>query len=148
MLTMLEGAIKRDYLSADFEVTTEWLNLSSQDIAHQSSGPHSASATVLPWVPNTTAAVALRLLDLDSAIAYTNNPKAGSNKEQESRDFTVSLVACGASFFRSWHMSLHIFVVIDPLVVLLSGLIAYAEDCLVNIIFGLTHVPCAMCHVV
>jgi hypothetical protein len=40
--------------------------------------------------------------------------------------------------------SLHIFVVIDPLDVLLSGLIAYALDCLVNIIFGLTHLPCAM----
>lgn len=91
---MLEGAIKRDYLSADFETTTEWLNSSSQDAATQSSNAHSASASVLPWIPDTTAAVALRLLDLDSAIAYTNNPKAGSNKEQESRDFTVSLIAC------------------------------------------------------
>jgi hypothetical protein len=94
MLTMLEGAIKRDYLSADFEATTEWLNSSSQDIANQSCDPHSASTAVLPWVPDTTAAVALRLLDLDSAIAYTNNPKAGSNKEQEFRDFTVRLIAC------------------------------------------------------
>ncbi|KAL6610783.1 hypothetical protein ACP70R_040752 [Stipagrostis hirtigluma subsp. patula] len=83
MLTVLEGAIKRDYLSSNFETTTELLNSNAQDFATQNSVAHSGSATVLPWVPGTTAAVALRLLDLDSAISYTLHPKVGgSNKEQ------------------------------------------------------------------
>jgi hypothetical protein len=91
MLTMLEGAVKRDYLSSNFETTTELLNSNIQD-NNQNSVARSGSATVLPWVPDTTAAIALRLFDLDSSISYTLHPKAASN-EGEAGDFTVSLVA-------------------------------------------------------
>ncbi|XP_062180404.1 homeobox-DDT domain protein RLT2-like [Phragmites australis] len=87
MLTVLEGAIKRDYLSSNYETTTELLNSSTQDFATQNSVGGSGSASVLPWVPDTTAAVALRLLDLDFSISYTLHPKAGSNKEREAGDF-------------------------------------------------------------
>ncbi|AQK92148.1 Putative homeodomain-like transcription factor superfamily protein [Zea mays] len=87
MLSVLESAIKRDYLSSNFETTTELLNSSTQDFATQNSAGGSGSATALPWVPDTTAAVALRLLDLDASISYTLHPKLGSNKEQESGDF-------------------------------------------------------------
>ena len=93
MLTMLEGAIKRDYLSSNFETTTELLNSNTQD-TNQNSVARSGSVTVLPWVPDTTAAVALRLLDLDSSISYTFHPKAASNKDREAGDFTVSLICC------------------------------------------------------
>ncbi|CAD6271220.1 unnamed protein product [Miscanthus lutarioriparius] len=86
MLSVLEGAIKRDYLSSNFETTTELLNSKTQDATQNSVGG-SASATVLPWVPDTTAAVALRLLDLDTSISYALHPKLGSNKEQEAGDF-------------------------------------------------------------
>jgi hypothetical protein len=58
MLSVLEGAIKRDYLSSNFETTTELLNSKTQDTTQNSVGG-SASATVLPWVPDTTAAVAI-----------------------------------------------------------------------------------------
>lgn len=92
MLSVLEGAIKRDYLSSDFETTTELLNSNAQDATQNSVGG-SGSATVLPWVPDTTAAVALRLLDLDTAISYPLRPKLGSNKEQEAGDFMVSSMA-------------------------------------------------------
>lgn len=91
MLTMLEGAIKRDYLSSNFETTTELLNSNTQD-TNQNCVARSGSATVLPWVPDTTAAVALRLLDLDSSISYSFRPKAASNREREAGDFTVSLI--------------------------------------------------------
>lgn len=92
MLSVLEGAIKRDYLSSNFETTTELLNSSTQDATQNSVGGR-GSATVLPWVPDTTAAVALRLLDLDSSISYTLRPKMGSNKEQEAGDFMVNPMA-------------------------------------------------------
>lgn len=93
MLSVLEGAIKRDYLSSNFETTTELLNSTTQDFANQNSVGGSGSPTVLPWVPDTTAAVALRLLDFDSSISYTLHPKLGSNKERDAGDFMVSLVA-------------------------------------------------------
>ncbi|CAO2183310.1 unnamed protein product [Urochloa humidicola] len=73
LLTVLEGAIRRDHLSSDFETTSECLN--SQDIAPQSPLLPAGSASVLPWVPDTTAAVMLRMLDLDSAVSYTQNQK-------------------------------------------------------------------------
>ncbi|XP_062217174.1 homeobox-DDT domain protein RLT2-like isoform X4 [Phragmites australis] len=75
LLTLLEGAIRRDYLSSDFETASECLNSNSQDIACQNLVGSVGSAAVLPWVPDTTAAVMLRTLDLDSAISYIQNQK-------------------------------------------------------------------------
>ncbi|AQK88478.1 Putative homeodomain-like transcription factor superfamily protein [Zea mays] len=86
MLSVLESAIKRDYLSSNFETTTELLNSNTQDATQNSVGG-SGSATILPWVPDTTAAVALRLLDLDTSISYKLHSKLVSNKEQEAGDF-------------------------------------------------------------
>nr|XP_034595610.1 homeobox-DDT domain protein RLT2-like isoform X2 [Setaria viridis] len=73
LLTVLEGAIRRDRLSSDFETTSECLN--SQDVAPQNPLLPAGSASVLPWVPDTTAAVMVRMLDLDSAVSYTQNQK-------------------------------------------------------------------------
>jgi hypothetical protein len=92
MLSVLESAIKRDYLSSNFETTTELLNSNTQDATQNSVGG-SGSATILPWVPDTTAAVALRLLDLDTSISYKLHSKLVSNKEQEAGDFMVSPMA-------------------------------------------------------
>ncbi|GJM93616.1 hypothetical protein PR202_ga10185 [Eleusine coracana subsp. coracana] len=75
LLTQLECAIRRDFLSSDFEATSECLNSNSQDIASQNPLGPPESATVLPWVPDTTAAVMLRMLDLDAAISYIQNQK-------------------------------------------------------------------------
>ncbi|KAF0917404.1 hypothetical protein E2562_017855 [Oryza meyeriana var. granulata] len=82
MLTLLEGAIKRDFLSSDFETTTELLNLNTQDNTSQNHVGLSGSAAVLPWVPATTAAITLRMLDLDSAVSYIQN-----RKERDGGDF-------------------------------------------------------------
>ncbi|KAI4999641.1 hypothetical protein ZWY2020_004230 [Hordeum vulgare] len=82
MLTLLEGAIRRDCLSSDFETSNELLNnLKTEDIPSQnlSSLP---GTSVLPWVPDTTAAITLRMLDLDYAVSYVQNQK----KERDSGD--------------------------------------------------------------
>lgn len=66
ILTQLESAIRRDYLSSSFETSNELLescNLSS----------NSEMVSVLPWIPETTAAIALRLKELDKALSYSPN---------------------------------------------------------------------------
>jgi hypothetical protein len=75
LLTVLEGAIRPDCLSSDFE-TSECLN------------SQVGSASVLPWVPDTTSAVMLRMLDLDSAILYVQNQKM----DRDDGGFMVSLI--------------------------------------------------------
>ncbi|GER36424.1 homeobox protein [Striga asiatica] len=74
ILTQFEAAVKRDYLSEDFETTEELLRLDSSRVA---SGEFSYPSQ-LPWIPKTSAAVGLRLLELDGSIFYTANQKAES----------------------------------------------------------------------
>ncbi|KAL4311998.1 hypothetical protein GQ457_01G046740 [Hibiscus cannabinus] len=79
LLTQLESAIKRDYLSSNFETTRELLGsclLLESD---------SCTDSVLPWIPQTAPAVALRLLELDSSIMYVKqeNVEPSENRETE-----------------------------------------------------------------
>lgn len=84
---MLECAIKRDYLSSKFETTGDLLTLS-----HPSNvSTVLKNVPVLPWIPKTTAAVALRLMELDSAIFYTSQQKADSERDEGAQDHGVSL---------------------------------------------------------
>ncbi|KAL0319822.1 UNVERIFIED_CONTAM: hypothetical protein Sradi_5243700 [Sesamum radiatum] len=64
-LTLLENSIKKDFLSANNETTCEILS-SRKIVADSFSGPEETS--VLPWIPQTTSAVALQLMELDSSI--------------------------------------------------------------------------------
>lgn len=75
ILTQLEGIIKRDYLSADYETAEELMGLcaSSRKAACESTYPESVPQ--LPWIPQTTSAVALRFLELDSSISYDPQQK-------------------------------------------------------------------------
>ncbi|XP_008811888.2 homeobox-DDT domain protein RLT2-like isoform X2 [Phoenix dactylifera] len=82
ILTLLEGAIKRDCLSSDFETTTELLSSTTPGLAVDNTVSLSGSVPVLPWVPDTAAAVALRLLDLDSSISYMLHQKLESHKKE------------------------------------------------------------------
>ncbi|CAD5165547.1 unnamed protein product [Musa acuminata subsp. malaccensis] len=82
ILTLLESAIKQDFLSSNFETTTELLS-STARVASEIIAAHSGSIPVLPWVPDTSAAVALRLLDLDSSISYMLQQKLEYHKEKE-----------------------------------------------------------------
>ncbi|KAI3800848.1 hypothetical protein L1987_28946 [Smallanthus sonchifolius] len=85
VLTWLECVIKRDYMSLEFETTEELLGTSglSELVA---SGFGSGLVPVLPWIPQTTAAVSLRLFELDSSFSYSPEQKAELNMVQESTD--------------------------------------------------------------
>lgn len=91
ILTILEGAIKRDYLASNFKTTGELLG------SFIFSGCHNDSVSteripVLPWVPHTTAAVALRLMELDMSCFYTLEQKLESEKDKTIVDVMVSLL--------------------------------------------------------
>lgn len=81
LLTQFERVIKRDYLSSDYETTEELLTYcgSSRGTAHDFTG----FVPQLPWIPKTTAAVGLRLLELDASIIYTPEQKAEAHDEKK-----------------------------------------------------------------
>ncbi|WCJ30914.1 Homeobox-DDT domain protein RLT2 [Euphorbia peplus] len=89
VLTLLEGSMKRDYLSSNFETTSELLG--SDDLSRSADYDicRMQKVPVLPWLPRTTAAVALRVLELDSSIWYTLDQKAESLKERGNGDFNL-----------------------------------------------------------
>uniref|UniRef100_A0A7N0U4U5 Homeobox-DDT domain protein RLT1 n=1 Tax=Kalanchoe fedtschenkoi TaxID=63787 RepID=A0A7N0U4U5_KALFE len=78
VLTVLESIIPRDYLSPNFETTNEILGACKASDLDKGYG----SIRLLPWIPKTTAAVALRLMELDTAIYYTQQLKLESEKEE------------------------------------------------------------------
>ncbi|KAG6722699.1 hypothetical protein I3842_03G173300 [Carya illinoinensis] len=80
ILTSLESAIKRDYLSSNFESTSDLLDYSDPSgfARDYSSGPK--TVPVLPWIPDTTAAVALRLMEFDASISYILQQQMDSQK--------------------------------------------------------------------
>ena len=84
MLTHLERAIKRDYLSTNFETTRELLGSSLQSESD-------STDSVLPWIPQTTPAVALRLLELDMSIMYVKQEKVEPSESREARAYIVSV---------------------------------------------------------
>lgn len=90
-LTQLESAIKRDYLSTNFETTSELLDSTNAVAActlNSSSSPE--RVCILPWVPHTTAAVALRLMEFDASISYLPHQKVESQKDKKEGDLMVS----------------------------------------------------------
>ncbi|KAJ0797032.1 putative transcription factor & chromatin remodeling DDT family [Helianthus annuus] len=87
VLTWLESVVKRDHMSLEFETTEELIGTSglSELVA---SGP--GSVPVLPWIARTTAAVSLRLLELDSSISYTSEQKTELNIVHKTNDIIES----------------------------------------------------------
>ncbi|KAM3222190.1 homeobox-DDT domain protein RLT2 isoform X1 [Capsicum annuum] len=81
ILTLLEGAIKGEYLISEYETTSELLGAVSNS--------NLDGMAVLPWVPHTTSAVALRLMELDSSLCYTQQQKADSLKDDKPTDFII-----------------------------------------------------------
>ncbi|XP_073061093.1 homeobox-DDT domain protein RLT2-like isoform X2 [Primulina eburnea] len=74
-LTLLENSIERSFLSASNKATCELLS-SSNHIEHSAdSFSRPGAISVLSWIPHTTPAVALRLMELDSSIYYTPQQK-------------------------------------------------------------------------
>uniref|UniRef100_A0A803N1P7 Homeobox-DDT domain protein RLT2 n=1 Tax=Chenopodium quinoa TaxID=63459 RepID=A0A803N1P7_CHEQI len=85
VLTVLEGVIKRDFLLSNFQTTSELLASDNANATgYVNDSTNFGTVTMLPWVPQTTAAVALRLMELDSAISYLPDQKP---KDTEPRHF-------------------------------------------------------------
>ncbi|KAJ9170905.1 hypothetical protein P3X46_018968 [Hevea brasiliensis] len=87
VLTLLEGCIKRDYLSSNFETTSELLGSDKRSGFAANDYFRMEKVTVLPWLPRTTAAVALRVMEFDSSISYTLHQKVESQKDRGNGDF-------------------------------------------------------------
>ncbi|RDX93815.1 Homeobox-DDT domain protein RLT2, partial [Mucuna pruriens] len=83
ILTALEGAIKREYLDSKYETTGELLGMLSYSGCPTNDSIDVERIPVLPWVPYTSAAVALRLLQLDACIFYTSQQKLESEKDKQ-----------------------------------------------------------------
>ncbi|KAK4386337.1 Homeobox-DDT domain protein RLT2 [Sesamum angolense] len=90
-LTLLETSIKKDFLSANYETTCEILS-SRKIVADSLSGPEEVS--VLPWIPQTTSAVALQLMELDSSIYYTVHEKESCQKDNQAGYFAKGPLRC------------------------------------------------------
>jgi hypothetical protein len=90
ILTVFESAIKRERLSSNFEMTKELLGSSalSGSAAHDSASL--GLVPVLPWMPKTTAAVALRLFELDESIIYVKNEKPKPSADKPVKLYMVS----------------------------------------------------------
>ncbi|XP_019423523.1 PREDICTED: homeobox-DDT domain protein RLT1-like isoform X3 [Lupinus angustifolius] len=87
ILTLFERALQRNFLSSNYSTTEELLGSSSLS---QSAGDASAdpeSVALLPWVPQTTPAVCLRLFEFDASISYILVEKPESFLEKEAREY-------------------------------------------------------------
>ncbi|KAI3823950.1 hypothetical protein L1987_05396 [Smallanthus sonchifolius] len=96
VLTWFESVIKRDYVSLEFETTEELLGTSGL-----SERAASGSVPVLPWIPQTTAAVSLRLLELDGFICYTPEQKSEHNMVHEAKDVVVEKAPLKFTFLKN-----------------------------------------------
>lgn len=86
MLSLLEDVIRREYLSSEFERAKDLLRLPESsvqdfDLEHVS---------MLPWIPQTIAASALRLWELDSSIIYVKLELSESHKDHLIKEDMVS----------------------------------------------------------
>lgn len=87
---MLENATKRDFLSANFEMTKELLGTSISTESALFGSTDLGPLPVLPWIPKTTAAVALRLFELDGSITYIQHEKAEPSEDKSAKVHLVS----------------------------------------------------------
>lgn len=97
ILTLLEGAIKSDFLSSNFETSRELI--ASGDLSDYAADNvlNLEAIVVPPWIPKTTAAVALRLMEFDASICYTLHRNEDYKRERESRNIITIPVRHTAS---------------------------------------------------
>ncbi|KAK7362794.1 hypothetical protein VNO77_04916 [Canavalia gladiata] len=87
ILTQFEGALMREFLSSAFSTTRELLGLSTMSESTAHASVDLESVAVLPWIPLTTSAVSLRLLELDASIVYIPHEKPEPCQEKEDREY-------------------------------------------------------------
>ncbi|XP_023003779.1 homeobox-DDT domain protein RLT1-like isoform X1 [Cucurbita maxima] len=83
ILTLFESVIKRDFLKSDFTTTDEHLSSCSisRNVIHDAADV--GSVLTLPWIPRTSAAVALRLCEIDVSIYYIGCEKPEPDQYKE-----------------------------------------------------------------
>lgn len=91
ILTVLESAVRRDFLVSDYETTNELLDSRNLKGHMVTNIPNLETTAVLPWIPQTTSAVALRLTDFDKSICYTLQQKEDSEKDKGAKHIIVSI---------------------------------------------------------
>lgn len=92
-MTLLEAVIQKDFLSSNFETTDELLDSCIQTESAANISPNAEMVSVLPWLPLTSSAVALRLMELDASIFYTLQQRLDSQKDKGAGNFIVSIVS-------------------------------------------------------
>ena len=75
----------------DYETAKELLGFENLKGGMVDNTPTLEMTAVLPWIPQTTSAVALRLMDLDTSICYTLQQKDDSEKVKGARHIIVSI---------------------------------------------------------
>ncbi|CAA0250846.1 unnamed protein product [Arabidopsis thaliana] len=83
VLTSLESAIKKESLSSNFMSAKELLGAANAEADDQ------GSVDVLPWIPKTVSAVALRLSELDASIIYVKPEKPEVIPEDENEQISL-----------------------------------------------------------
>lgn len=91
ILTVFESSIKRDCLSSNFEMTKELLGSSTLSGSAVYDSASLESVRVLSWIPKTTAAVALRLFELDASVIYIQQERAEPSEDKSVKVYMVSL---------------------------------------------------------
>ncbi|KAG9159461.1 hypothetical protein Leryth_011009 [Lithospermum erythrorhizon] len=92
IMTLFESVIKRDFLSETFETSNE---LSRYCYPAKNSANNGYVAD-LPWIPRTTAAMALRLVELDHSISYVPEKKAKPSDEETAEELLKLPVKYGS----------------------------------------------------
>lgn len=100
ILTLLEGAVKSDYLSSNFESSRELIGSGDLITDYDADNiPNLEMIAVPPWIPKTTAAVALRIMEFDASICYTLHQNEDFKRERESRNIIVSIMGDMLCYF-------------------------------------------------
>ncbi|XVF02052.1 hypothetical protein REPUB_Repub04eG0143000 [Reevesia pubescens] len=89
ILTLLESSIMRNFLSSKFETTSEVLSPSNLSGCVSDYSSNLEAVHLLPWIPKTTAAVALRLIEFDAAISYTLNQSVETPRDKGAGEFML-----------------------------------------------------------
>ncbi|KAK7327836.1 hypothetical protein VNO77_21929 [Canavalia gladiata] len=87
ILTLFERALRQDFLSSNFSTTDELLGSSSLSESSAQASTDPEYVTVLPWVPLTTAALSLRLFEIDSSISYVKLERLEPCEGKETREY-------------------------------------------------------------
>ncbi|KAG5226338.1 homeobox-DDT domain protein [Salix suchowensis] len=84
---LLQSAMKRDYMSSDYETSSELLRSSGPSGCAAYGSFNTVTVPVLPWLPQTTAALALRVIEFDASISYMLHQKLEAHKDRSTGNF-------------------------------------------------------------